>query len=110
MFTMNIVTRVHDNDNHYQKSRKLNYVKLCEMIKTLVYRISIGYNIDNKGGYKNMKDLIIKLEELTIRLVHESMDKRGERKKTIKEHHRVINEIEKHLGLEIDELYKEIMK
>ena len=56
-----------------------------------------------------MKDLIIQLDRLTVRLVHESMNKRGITKKTSKEHHKVVNAIEKRLGLEVDELYKELV-
>ena len=57
-----------------------------------------------------MKDLIIEFERLTVRLVHETMTKRGETKQTLKAYRKVINEMEKRLGLEIDELYKELMK
>lgn len=57
-----------------------------------------------------MKDLITEFERLTVRLVHENMTKRGETKQTLKQYRKVINEMEKRLGLEIDELYNELMK
>ena len=46
---VNIVTYVHDNDNHYQKHRKKQKKFLKKANKTLDIDNLIGYNKDNKG-------------------------------------------------------------